>query len=162
MMASTRKGQEVRKYFLECERRLKSNTQPPVIKLNREEADLFEITKGSALPACVQALSQIYNRKAKERGLTSSNDRPNAADIATALCFVTTELLCAADADEECDDFEWAALVTAAFARFSPKEACDWLEENSRKNTFWLIAGSYQAERELEASSNHPSPKQIL
>jgi phage anti-repressor protein len=133
MMASTEKGKEIRKYFLECERQLKGITTAP----DREDLILADVLRHDMLAAATMGMSMVFKDLAKKEGLKRTNEAPNYADLAHALFLVATNIqneLSESELDEELDSLRWAVMVRDSFATLHPSAAAEWLKEMAEKH----------------------------
>ncbi len=114
MMASTRKGQEVRKYYLECEKKLKELTsQPSKPRISKQEYDrlergewsIYDLIERDLLPGAIKGLADIFRDQAEYEGIVAQHvGQPNAADVSKMLYFAyvyTYQIFEGSDDEEE-------------------------------------------------------------
>ena len=174
MMAATQKGREVRKYFIECERKLKEIVSKNVIPADKELflGDLLENDLGATL---LQAYAEVYGNVAKEFGeVATIAGIPNYADIAKCLSRVSNlEMSAPPEFDEDLeestpevdlDNQRFALMVREAFATLDPVSAANWILELAKKDpdSIYLsnfprsqnIPGYQRGSAELAAAKN--------
>lgn len=142
MMAGTEKGRETRRYFLECERRLKTIAAKP----DKKEIELTDLFENDVFASAVQAMSEVFKSLAKDKGMKRQiPEALNYADLAHAMHWVAHftqretqgEISDAGEdwtSDEFFDNHRWALMVRDAFATMHPTGAARWLMETAEKN----------------------------
>jgi phage anti-repressor protein len=142
MMAGTEKGRETRKYFLECERKLKAIAANPI----KKDWVLSDVLEHDMFAAAAMGMSMTFKSLAEEKSMErTSKEAMNYADLAHALFLTamaaqpeTDEPESDEDAEftgaEEMDNLRWATMVRDSFATLHPAAAAKWLMAMVEKN----------------------------